>query len=159
MRFWKKPETCSGEGVVMENIKLIIVSPDGTLYNGAADFIKIRTINGDIGIRGKHANYFSVISFAECMVENAEETKYAACSDGYISVKNKSEVKIVATTFEWAEIIDSKRAQRAYENAQQMLESIDNKNKDYRRYQDKLKRAQIRIKIANSNLSERIVKH
>lgn len=139
----------------MENIKLIIVSPDGTLYNETAEFIKIRTIEGDIGIKGEHSNYFSVISFGECMVKNSKEIKYAACSDGYISVKNKNQVKLVATTFEWADSIDAKRAEQAYENAIEMLESMDKKDKDYKRYKDKFMRAEVRKKVVETYFIER----
>ena len=58
----------------------------------------------------------------------------------------KDNVRLVATTFEWAEDIDADRAQRAKERAEQLIE----KAKDQRELelaQARLKRALTRLQV------------
>lgn len=138
----------------MMNIKLIVVSPDGTLFNDDAEFIKIRTTEGDIGIKGEHANYFSVINFAQCTIKYKTKLKYAACFDGYISVKNKNEVKLVATCFEWAQNIDVQRATLAYSTAKANVAANSNKSTfALGSCTNKMRRAQMRLQVAEQILS------
>jgi F-type H+-transporting ATPase subunit epsilon len=73
--------------------------------------------------------------------------RYAACIGGIISVLN-GEVRLVPTTFEWAEEIDAARAERSAENARRILadKSIDAQQRSSA--EAHLKRALVRISVA-----------
>ena len=58
---------------------------------------------------------------------------------------NDGEVRIMATTFEWADDIDLERAQRAQKEALERLEALKREDRDFSIAEAKLKRALARI--------------
>ena len=81
----------------------------------------------------------------EARVTDAEgATRVAVCSGGMIGVDG-GEVRIMATTFEWADDIDLERAQRAQKEALERLESLKLEDRDFSIAEAKLKRALARI--------------
>ena len=84
----------------------------------------------------------------EARVEADGKTRRAACIGGMVSV-TQGEVKVVATTFEWAEDIDAQRAERALEIATQTLQNRQQlTDQELILAQAKLKRALVRTSIA-----------
>ena len=73
--------------------------------------------------------------------------RYAACIGGMVSVVN-GVVTLVPTTFEWAEDIDSKRAERSAERASQTLAHKTASDVDMRMAEARLKRALVRSSVA-----------
>ena len=55
------------------------------------------------------------------------------------------EVRVMATTFEWADDIDLERAQRAQKEALERLEALKHEDRDFAIAEAKLKRALARI--------------
>ena len=78
------------------------------------------------------------------MTDAEGATRVAACSGGMIGVDG-GEVRIMATTFEWADDIDLERAQRAQKEALERLESLKREDRDFSIAEAKLKRALARI--------------
>ena len=64
-----------------------------------------------------------------------------------MSVVN-GQVTIVATTFEWAEDIDVKRAEKAADRAKEIIGNKDSSDADIRLAQARLKRALVRSSVA-----------
>ncbi len=128
--------------------QLQIVTPDGLLYDGTAERLITRTTEGNVGILARHSDYVAPLDIGETKIKFADGTSRTASSAlGMISV-NDGVVRLVASTFEWADDIDIDRAQRALEKAKEKLER---KNSDYelRMAEFKLKRALNRINVYN----------
>ena len=72
----------------------------------------------------------------------------AACGGGFLSVE-KGSVRLVATSFEYAENIDTDRANRSKERAEATL-NASKEEKDIRLAKARLSRALNRLRIAGA---------
>ena len=129
----------------MSTFHLQIVTPDGGFFDGEAERVSVRTIDGEAAVLGNHIPYVTALGTGEARVVVDGQTRRAAASGGMLAV-TPGHVRVVATTFEWAEDIDADRAQRAKERAEQLIE----KAKDQRELelaQARLKRALTRLQV------------
>lgn len=128
----------------MNTFQLEIVTPDGLLYSGSAQRLIIRTTEGDVGILANHTDYVAPLDIGIARILTEDGEKKAACSGGLVSVSG-SDVRVVATTFEWAENIDVARAERAKEKAQSKLSAHSRTDYEYKLAQIKLKKSLARL--------------
>ena len=132
----------------MAQFHLQIVTPDGLFYDGQAESVTVPTVDGAVTILARHIDYLSALGMGEARVEADGKTRRAACIGGMVSV-TQGEVKVVATTFEWAEDIDAQRAERALEIATQTLQNRQQlTDQELILAQAKLKRALVRTSSA-----------
>ena len=96
----------------MSSFHLQIATPDGLIFDGQAERLLCRTIVGDVCILARHADYVTALGMGEARVTVDGNVRRAACMGGMLTVV-KGEVRLVPTTFEWAEDIDAESAQRA----------------------------------------------
>ncbi|MBQ2601803.1 MAG: ATP synthase F1 subunit epsilon [Oscillospiraceae bacterium] len=128
--------------------KLRIATLDGQIFDGEAEKLLVRTIDGDICILPGHISYVTALGMGEARVYVNGEVKRAACIGGLLTV-SKDEVRLVPTTFEWAENIDLERAERARAAAEQALkERADRSNYEITAAEARLKRALVRSSVA-----------
>ena len=126
---------------------LEIVTPDGGFYDGEAEKLIVRAKGGDVCILPRHAPYVTALGIGEAtVVLPGDERRKAACSGGMLSVTG-DDVRLVATTFEWAEDIDKTRAQKAKERAEQRLQNAKS-GAELELAKAKLSRALTRIKVS-----------
>ena len=130
----------------MSSFRLQIVTPDGSVFDGEAEALRLRTTEGYVSIRTHHADYIAALEIGMVSVTQNGETKNAACGGGFLSV-DKGEVKLVATTFEYADSIDVERAKLAKKRAEERLAAAQ-KEKDVELAAAKLSRALNRLSIA-----------
>ena len=102
-----------------------------------------RTIDGDVCILARHTEYVTALGMGQARVTIDGKVRKAACIGGMLSVSG-GRVRIVATTFEWAEEIDLERAQRARERAEERLKQQKD-TRDIQLAEAKLKRALVRL--------------
>ena len=132
----------------MSDFHLQIVTPDGVFFDGTAQKVIVKTTEGDVGILARHADFLSPIGIGRAKIYDSEgKVREAACVGGLVSV-TKDVTRIVATTFEWADMIDIDRAKRAADKAQQRLDSKKS-DMDIKLAELKLKRALNRISVYN----------
>ena len=126
---------------------LQIVTPDGQRYDGQAERFLVPTINGQVGILARHINFVTALGMGPAKLVTEEGERHAACIGGMLAVTD-GEVKVVATTFEWADEIDVERAKASKERAEKMLADpgCDEQTKQYANA--RLMRAQVRLGIA-----------
>ena len=123
----------------MTTFHLTVVTPDGCAFDGQAERIVCRAIDGDLAILAKHGDYCTALGMGEAHIVDAEgQRRRAACMGGLLSVLD-GEVRLVATTWEWAEA-SKKRAEEIL--AQKNLDK-----RDYELAQARLKRALVRTSI------------
>lgn len=134
----------------MTPFNLKIVTPDGLLFDGQAEKLIVRTVNGEVGILAGHIDYVAPLGMGRATVQMADGTRRtAACIGGMLRV-GSGEVTLVPTTFEWAEDIDAERAQRAHQKADAVLRSKDASDTDLRLAEAKLRRALVRQSVAST---------
>ena len=132
----------------MTSFPLQIVTPDGMEFEGMAEEVIVRTTSGDIGILAGHLDCVAPLGMGRATVVIDGQKRYAACIGGMISV-NSGKVTLVPTTFEWAEDIDSVRAEASYQRAQEILHNSRASKTELTRAQAKLRRALVRRSVAS----------
>ncbi|MBQ8359175.1 MAG: ATP synthase F1 subunit epsilon [Oscillospiraceae bacterium] len=131
----------------MNTFSLTIVTPDGLQYEGQAEELIVRTVDGDLGILAGHINCVSPLGMGMATVKLDGEKRYGACIGGMVSVLDGG-VKLVPTTFEWADQIDTARAIASGERAKRILSDKSSSQTDIRLAEARLKRALIRQSVA-----------
>lgn len=133
----------------MTPFSLKIVTPDGMEFEGQAEELIVRTTTGDLGVLAGHVNCVVPLGMGRATVVIDGKKRYAACIGGMLSVMNGM-VTLVPTTFEWADEIDSHRAEDSYQRAQAVLADKNATVTDIRLAQARLKRALIRKRVASN---------
>ena len=131
----------------MKPFPLKIVTPDGLQFEGQAEELIVRTITGDMGILAGHTNCVAPLGMGQATVVIDGSKRYAACIGGMVVI-TKEEVKLVPTTFEWAETIDVKRAEASENRAKAMLEDKNVTKTEMKLAEARLKRALVRKSVA-----------
>jgi len=132
----------------MTTFHLQVVTPDGCAFDGQAERVVCRTIQGDVCILARHSNYVTALGMGDAHVIDAEgNTRHAACMGGMLSVMN-GEVRLVATTWEWADQIDEARAAASKARAEAILERTDLDDREQQLAEARLKRALVRTSVA-----------
>ena len=130
----------------MNTFPLQIVTPEGCPFDGQAEALRLCTSEGYVSIRAQHADYIAVLDIGSVTLTVDGTAKEAACGGGFLTVE-KGTVRLVATSFEYAEQIDVARAERAKERAEQILAEAKDA-KDIELAKVRLARALNRLKIA-----------
>lgn len=131
----------------MTSFPLKIVTLDGLFYDGEAEEIIVRTTMGDMGVLAGHLNCVAPLGMGRATIVINGQKRYASCIGGIIFVLG-GEVKLVPTTFEWAEDIDVARSEQVAERARRILADPDATPHQLHNAEAHLKRAQVRINVA-----------
>ena len=130
----------------MKEFSLQIVTPDKTAFDGKAESLLIRTISGDIEILAGHADLLSAIGTGRARIRTANgNCLFASVNGGFLSVAS-GEVRVAATTFEFADELDLSRAETAKKKAEQQIKDAKN-NAELSVAKAKLQRALSRIHV------------
>ena len=131
----------------MATFPLRIGTPDGLLYEGDVERVKVRSITGDLAILAGHMNYCTSLGMGEAYIVLPDGTKRsAACIGGMLTVMDGA-CHLLATTWEWAEDIDEERAKRAKERAEERIAEGNLSDKELRIAEAKLSRALVRLSV------------
>ena len=126
-----------------------IVTPDGKRFESVVKSITVRTTNGDVEFMRGHADFLGLLGTgrARLVLEDGTE-RLASISGGFVSVSD-GVATLLATTVEFADEIDLKRAERAKADAEAALATVNNE-KDEKVLKAKLARAISRISVGNT---------
>ena len=122
---------------------LQVVTPDGLAFEGEAEKLSVRTQEGIIGILPRHIDYVAPLGMGEAVVTVEGKDRRAACIGGMIAVQ-QGQVRLVATTFEWAEDIDLDRAREAEARARAVMARENLNERDLKLAEARLSRALVR---------------
>ena len=131
----------------MTPFKLKIVTPDGLQYDGMAEMVVARTTTGEIGIMAKHINCVAPLGMGRALITVDGKERAAACIGGILSVIG-GEVNLVPTTFEWADDIDVKRAEKAMNESKETIAKKSASQMELKMAEARLKRALVRLGVA-----------
>lgn len=84
----------------MKEFHLQITTPTGLVYDGQANQISARAIDGDVAILAGHIPYVTALKSGECRVYIGDEIKKASCSGGLLNV-GKDTVRLISNDFKW----------------------------------------------------------
>ena len=133
----------------MNAFSLRIVTPDGMEFEGQVVELIVRTTSGDLGILAGHVNCVAPLGMGMATILMDGKKRYGACIGGMLSVMD-GKATLVPTTFEWADEIDTKRAEASYERAQAMLRSKEATATDIKLAEARLRRALVRKSVASN---------
>lgn len=131
-----------------------VVTPDGIRYDHHANFISVKTPDGEMGILPEHINLIAPLTVHEMKIRRIDDDSHVdwvAINGGIIEVKDNL-VTIVADSAERERDIDVSRAERAKLRAERKLEqaqSTHDIDDEVRRAQVALRRALNRISVGN----------
>ncbi|MBQ8577693.1 MAG: ATP synthase F1 subunit epsilon [Clostridia bacterium] len=137
--------------MALEGFELKIVTPDGAEVSAEVKSVLVRTTAGDVGILKNHTNYVATIDYGLVKITYPDGTQRGACCmNGFVSV-DKTQTRIIATTFEFADEIDLERAQRSKESAEARLAETGLSEDERALAESRLKRAKNRIRVYELN--------
>ena len=132
----------------MASFHLQITTADGMEFDGQVDRLVVRTTEGDVGIMRGHVDYLAALKdVSEMRITTGNEVRTAALSGGFVSV-TKDITRVNATTLEWADEIDVKRAEASAARAQNVIADKSAADTDIRLAEARLKRALVRKSVA-----------
>lgn len=131
----------------MNKLFLKIVSPDGEIFSGEAKSIIVTTVTGELQILAGHADLIAPLATGRAKLTLTDGTERSAAVSGGFILVSKEETKVVATTFEFADEIDLKRAEAAKQSAEEALKNAK-EAADIEVANAKLGRAISRISVA-----------
>ena len=131
----------------MSTFSLQIVTPDGEYFDGQAEKLVVRTATGDVCILPQHCDFVAPLGMGEAQVFFEGGKRTAACIGGMLAVTGGT-VRLVPTTFEWADEIDPERAERAAARAQEILDQNKVSRQEAELAKAHLRRALVRSSVA-----------
>ena len=132
----------------MSSFPLQIVTPGGQAFDGMAEKLFCRTIVGDVAILARHCDYLTAVGMGEARVTlEGGAVRRAACIGGMLTVLG-GRVRLIATTWEWAEEIDADRAERSRQRAEAKLKETGLDERELQLARARLHRALVRKSVA-----------
>ena len=127
-------------------LKLRVISPDRIFFEGDADFVELRTSEGEIGVYKAHIPLTAILVPGLLKIHHDGNVKIAALHIGFVEILPDS-ITVLAESAEWPEEIDIERAQNAKKRAEDRLRSGD-ENVNVARAELALRKALIRIEAS-----------
>ena len=138
----------------MASIRLDIVTAEREVYAGDVDVVIAPGVEGQLGILPHHAPLMTTLQAGELRVRKGGEEVSLAISGGFIEVR-PDRVVVLADTAERAEEIDIARAEEAKQRARERLSEKQVAGADEARVEASLRRALIRLKVAEKRRKRR----
>ena len=129
-----------------DTFHLKITSPDRIFFEGDADFVELRTSEGEIGVYKAHIPLTSILVPGLLKIHLDGNVKIAALHNGFVEILPDS-ITVLAESAEWPEEIDLERAKNAKQRAEDRLRSGD-ENVNVARAELALRKALIRIEAS-----------
>ena len=130
--------------------KLQIISPDRIFFDDEVEMVETRTTEGDIGVLKGHIPLTAVTVPGVLTIHQNGTTRQAAVHDGFLEIL-KDKMIVLAEACEWPEEIDINRANEAKIRAERRLRGEDGKEINMDRAEMALRKALIRIQIAEKH--------
>jgi len=134
----------------MATFKIKVVTYEEKVLEQEAEFVLVRTTEGDMGILPNHSPFIAGLSTGEMKIRlNGKEEKYFV-SEGLLEISNNV-VTIIATEAIPADQLDVERARREVEELKAKLAKVQ-EDKDILITQKNLQQALMKVHIAEKLL-------
>ena len=134
----------------MATFKIKVVTYEEKVLEQEAEFVLVRTTEGDMGILPNHAPFIAGLSTGEMKIRlNGKEEKYFV-SEGLLEISNNV-VTIIATEAIPADQLDVERAKKEVEELKAKLAKMQ-EDKDILLTQKNLHKALMKVQVAEKLL-------
>jgi len=133
--------------VAADVFEVQLVSPEQILFEGEAEMVVCRAIDGDIAFLKDHVPYLGVLADDAVRIIQPDDTETAAAVHGGFVQMNGDKLVVLSDLAELKDEIDVARAQQAKQNAESAL-AADPDDADA---QAALTRADTRLKVAGAS--------
>ena len=130
-----------------EKLQLEVVTPDRLVSSEAVDIVMAIGSLGEFGILANHVPFLSPLLAGELRYRKDNQLDYMVVTGGFVEV-SQNKVTVLAEAAEKAREIDLDRAKRAKERAEKRLAQAKSEAIDYIRAEAALRRALLRLKVA-----------
>jgi F-type H+-transporting ATPase subunit epsilon len=130
-----------------KTIRLEVVTPDRLVLSEEVDIVVATGTEGEFGVLHDHIPFLTTLQEGELRYRKDGNLHYLAVSGGFAEVL-PDKVTILAESAEMAREIDVDRARKARERAEQRLAQAKREELDHVRAEAALRRALIRLKVA-----------
>ena len=131
------------------SLELTIVTPEGQAFHGEVESVVLPGAEGDFGVLAGHEPFLSALRTGGLELEAAGKKRLAAVSRGYAEIHG-DKVSVMVGTCEWADEIDTERAERARQRAEERLKAPPAEvNMDFERARIAMMKSLIRLQVAS----------
>lgn len=132
----------------MPKLKFKIATPERVVFESEIDQITCPTQMGEVTVLPNHIPLVANLVPGELKVVENGKLRYLALAGGFLEVRPKNEVVILADAAEHEEEIDLTRAEEARERARKLMAEETQDAENFAEAQAMLERALARIKVA-----------
>lgn len=131
-----------------KTINFKIVTPEKVIYENDIIQVSIPTSEGEITVLANHIPLIAVLQNGEMRIKDKDGEHVMAIAGGFVEIKAKNEIVILADNAERAGEIDIARAEEAKQRAIAQMEKAQGvENVDFARLQAVIDREMNRIRI------------
>lgn len=133
----------------MAKIRFKITTPERVVYEGEINSVTCFTEMGEVTILPNHIPLVANLKAGELKIVENGQSKHIAVAGGFVEVRPKNEVVILADSAEHEEEIDVKRAEEAREKARRLMAEKIQGEEEYAEVLSSLERSLARLKVAS----------
>ena len=131
-----------------DKIRLRVVTPSRMLIDEDVDEVTAPGELGEFGVLPNHIAFLTTLVPGELSYKQGSSKKTLAVGGGYAEVLDNV-MTVLPPAAEFADEIDSARAQRAKERAEKLIAGLNREEKDWEMAETALKRALVRLQVAS----------
>lgn len=135
----------------MSTFHLKIVTSKSVLLDQEAEFVMLRTVEGDMGILPNHSPFVSELAIGEMKVNSSGKDEFYYVSGGFLEISNKNIVTILADEAMLAKDIDVEHARHELKIAEEKIKKSQ-EDKEVILTQKALQQALTKVKLAEKYL-------
>ena len=134
----------------MATFKIKVVTYEELVLQQEADFVLVRTTEGDMGILPNHAPFIAELSTGEMKIRLGNKEEKYFVSEGLIEISNNV-VTIIASEAIPADQLDVERARKEVERLKAKLDKVK-EDKDILLAERNLQKALMKVQVAEKML-------
>ena len=131
-----------------DKIKLRVVTPRRLMLDEEVDEVTATGELGEFGVLPNHISFLSTLVPGEMNYKHGANRRVLAVSGGYAEVL-ENVMTVLAPAAEFGSEIDTTRAQRAKERAEEQITELGREEKDFALAEAALQRALARLQVAS----------
>lgn len=85
----------------MNTYKLIISTPDGSMFDDEAEVLVVRGTEGELAVMADHIPFITAIKPCKCKIVTSEECEKTATIGGGILTVQKNKTTLLCSDFKW----------------------------------------------------------
>lgn len=139
-------------------LRIDIITPDGTIYQGDADSISLPTPDGEITVLPHHIPLISILAPGTILLKQGGEELLFAVSRGVIEVDGMS-IRVLADTADRAEKLEEAAIEKARQAAEKLVYARRHDAEGFAEATAVLERELARLRTVRRHRSLRTVPH